>query len=210
MKRPQMIWAVAVAVLGMRLAAFAEEAYIASTTKGPVYSIDTGYKIGPTTGVYADFEFIARTADVFPANTYQQFVFEAGGGGAARFYINGTTGNGALAWNFTKEYVWSSTGVTMVPGTRYQMSVDAFTRSAWLDVAGVRSYTANFAANTTVPNYTETIKLFSGTGGGRQRCADEALPLHDHRVRRNGARLRSRAQRRHGGHVRLDDRRVPL
>lgn len=166
MKRPQMIWAVAVAVLGMRLAAFAEEAYIASTTKGPVYSIDTGYKIGPTTGVYADFEFIARTADVFPANTYQQFVFEAGGGGAARFYINGTTGNGALAWNFTKEYVWSSTGVTMVPGTRYQMSVDAFTRSAWLDVAGVRSYTANFAANTTVPNYTETIKLFSGTGGG--------------------------------------------
>ena len=65
--------------------AFADgDAYIATTANGTVYSINTGYKIKPTTGIYADFEFLARTADVFPDNKYQQFVFEATGGGTAR------------------------------------------------------------------------------------------------------------------------------
>lgn len=159
MKRLIMM-AATLSVLGTRFAAFADDAYIASTTNGTVYSINTGYKIKPTTGIYADFEFLARTADVFPDKTHQQFVFEATGGGTARIYINGSTGSGQLAWNFTTEQVWSTTSQTMVPGTRYQMSVDASTRSAWLDVAGVRKYTAGFGT-ATVPNYTDTIKLFS-------------------------------------------------
>jgi hypothetical protein len=142
--------------------ASAEDAYIQSNTQtdGAVYSINTGYRIKPTTGIYADFEFVARTADVFPSNPHQQFVFEATGGGTARIYINGPTGTGQLAWNFTTEQVWSTTSQTMVPGTRYQMSVDASTRTAWLDVAGVRKYTGGFGS-ATVPNYTDTIKLFS-------------------------------------------------
>lgn len=148
----------AAAALG---AAFADDAYIASTTNGTVYSINTGYKIKPTTGIYADFEFLARTADVFPNNTYQQFVWESTGGGVARFYINGPSGSGQLAWNFTADSIWSTSSQTMVPGTRYQMSVDAYTRTAWLDVAGVRKYSAGFAASSTVPNYTDTVKLFS-------------------------------------------------
>ena len=153
--------AAAVAAIGMNFAASAADAYIASTTNGTVYSINTGYKIKPTTGIYADFEFLARTADVFPNNPHQQFVFESTGGGVARFYINGSAGNGQLAWNFTASGVWSTSSQTMVPGTRYQMRVDAYTRTAWLDVEGVRKYTAGFAASSTVPNYTDTIKLFS-------------------------------------------------
>ena len=153
-------------VLGTRFAAFAEDAYIASTTNGTVYSINTGYKIKPTTGIYADFEFLARTADVFPDNKYQQFVFEATGGGTARIYINGQGGNGQLAWNFTTEQIWSSTGVTMVPGTRYQASIDASTRKMWLESGGTRLKDMDFAASSTVPNYTDTIKLFSNNSAG--------------------------------------------
>ena len=142
-------------------ALFAEDGYIASTTNGTIYSINTGYKIKPTTGIYADFEFLARTADVFPDNKYQQFVFEATGRGTARFYINGSLGAGQLAWNFTTNALWTSTSVTMVPGTRYQMSVDAYTRTAWLDVEGTRRYNGSIPASAVVPNYTDTIKLFS-------------------------------------------------
>ena len=161
MKRQLILCAVAVAVLGVHLTAVAADAYIASTTNGTVYSINTGYKIKPTTGIYADFEFLARTADVFPDNKYQQFVWESTGGGAARFYIKGSAGSGQLAWNFTTNQVWSTSSQTMVPGTRYQMCVDASTRTAWLDVEGTRTYTAGFAANSVVPNYTDTVKLFS-------------------------------------------------
>ena len=103
----------AAVVIGMRFMTLADgDAYIASTTNGTVYSINTGYKIKPTTGIYADFEFLARVADVFPDKNvapndgnslYQQFVFESTGGGVARFYINGQQGAGAIAWNFTKE-----------------------------------------------------------------------------------------------------------
>ena len=151
-------------------ALFAEDGYIASTTNGTIYSINTGYKIKPTTGIYADFEFLARVADVFPDKTvapndgkslYQQFVFEATGRGTARFYINGQLGAGQLAWNFTTNALWTSTSVTMVPGTRYQMSVDAYTRTAWLDVEGTRRYNGSIPASAVVPDYTDTIKLFS-------------------------------------------------
>ncbi len=164
----QVLWSlVAVtASTALPLVSVAEDGYIASTTNGPVYSINTGYKIKPTTGIYADFEFLARTADVFPDDTYQQFVFEATGGGTARIYINGQTGNGQLAWNFTTEQVWSGTGVTMVPGTRYQASIDAFTRKMWLESSGTRLKSMGFAASSTVPNYTDTIKLFSNNSAG--------------------------------------------
>ena len=64
--------AAAVAAIGMNFAASAADAYIASTTNGTVYSINTGYKIKPTTGIYADFEFLARTADVFPVSVAAQ------------------------------------------------------------------------------------------------------------------------------------------
>ena len=56
--------------IGAALPARAADAYIQSATDGTVYSINTGYRIKPTTGIYADFEFLARTADVFPDNTY--------------------------------------------------------------------------------------------------------------------------------------------
>ena len=150
-----------VAAIGAALPAHAADAYIQSATDGTVYSINTGYRIKPTTGIYADFEFLARTADVFPDNTYQQFVFEATGGGTARIYLNGSAGTGQIAWNFTTENIWSTTSTTMVPGTRYQMSVDAYTRKAWLNVEGTRRYDGNFSASSTVPNFTDTIKLFS-------------------------------------------------
>ena len=67
------------AALGVALPARAADAYIQSNTQtdGAVYSINTGYRIKPTTGIYADFEFVARTADVFPSSPHQQFVFEA-------------------------------------------------------------------------------------------------------------------------------------
>ena len=149
------------AAIGAALPARAADAYIQSATDGTVYSINTGYRIKPTTGIYADFEFLARTADVFPDNTYQQFVFEATGGGTARIYLNGSAGTGQIAWNFTTENIWSTTSTTMVPGTRYQMSVDAYTRKAWLNVEGTRRYDGNFSASSTVPNFTDTIKLFS-------------------------------------------------
>ena len=166
MKKLLIIGTMAVAAFGMHLTALAADAYIASTTNGTVFSINTGYKIKPTTGIYADFEFLARTADVFPNNKYQQFVFEATGGGTARIYINGQTGNGQLSWNFTTEQIWSSTGVTMVPGTRYQANIDAYTRKMWLESSGTRLKDMNFAASSTVPNYTDTIKLFSNNSAG--------------------------------------------
>lgn len=148
--------AFAAAAFGMGVTALADSAFIASSTDGAAYSIDTGYRIKPTTGIYADFEFLAGTT------SYQQFVFEATGGGTARFYINGS---GQLAWNFTTQQIWSRTEVAMEPGTRYQMMVDASTRSAWLDVEGTRRYSAGFADNTVVPNYGNTVKLFSNNAG---------------------------------------------
>ena len=123
-------------------ALFAEDAYIASSTtnaKGG-YSISTGYLMKEDTCFVADFEFLARTADASPSDPYQQFVFETANaaGNVARIYINGSTGSGALAWNLTKENVWSTTSQTMTPGKRYKMTLDGYHRNAKLEIDGVQ------------------------------------------------------------------------
>ena len=139
------------------------DAYIASATDGKVYSIDTGYVPGPQTAVYADFEFLEVNGKD------QQFVFEANGTGnaRARIYINGS---GNLAWSFTEvnpdatSAHWQSTGVEMVPGTRYKMKVDALNRSASLEYGGT-SESFKFASNAAESMHaTSTIKIFSSAG----------------------------------------------
>ena len=150
--------------------AFAEEAYIASsaTNAKGAYSISTGYLMNPDTCFVADFEFLARTVDVYPSDPYQQFVFETANaaGNVARIYINGSAGTGALAWNLTKENVWSSTGQTMTPGKRYRMTLDGYHRNVKLEVDGVQKYTANVAAGNTILTATRPLRLFSNIGGG--------------------------------------------
>ena len=125
----------AISALGLHLMASAEDAYIASTTDTTKhYWIDTGYHAGPNTRVDADFEFLTRTID--QGKTYQQFVFEYGYESTCRIYINGSEGTGAIAWNCSSEGLWASTGVTMVPGVRYQMRIDPYENIVTLDADG--------------------------------------------------------------------------
>ena len=151
-------------------ALFAEDAYIASSAtnaKGG-YSISTGYLMKEDTCFVADFEFLARTADASPSDPYQQFVFETANaaGNVARIYINGSTGSGALAWNLTKENVWSTTSQTMTPGTRYKMTLDGYHRNAKLEIDGVQKYTGGVPAGDTILTATRPLRLFSNIGGG--------------------------------------------
>ena len=141
------------------------DAYIASTTNGTIYAIDTGCFIGATTAIFADFEFLARTADI--GKTYQQFVFNATGTkGQARIYINGSSGTGNLAWSFTEssnstEFV--STGVKMTPGTRYRMTIDGVARKTTLEYNGVTKV-QNFPSGLATAVTTSSIKIFSDNG----------------------------------------------
>lgn len=151
-------------------ALFAEDAYIASSAtnaKGG-YSISTGYLMKEDTCFVADFEFLARTADASPSDPYQQFVFETANaaGNVARIYINGSTGSGALAWNLTKENVWSTTSQTMTPGKRYKMTLDGYHRNAKLEIDGVQKYTGGVPAGDTILTATRPLRLFSNIGGG--------------------------------------------
>ena len=151
-------------------ALFAEDAYIASSAtnaKGG-YSISTGYLMKEDTCFVADFEFLARTADASPSDKYQQFVFETANaaGNVARIYINGSTGSGALAWNLTKENVWSTTSQTMTPGKRYKMTLDGYHRNAKLEIDGVQKYTGGVPAGDTILTATRPLRLFSNIGGG--------------------------------------------
>jgi len=138
--------------LAVATGAMAADAYIASSTtnaKGG-YSIGTDYLMNADTCFVADIEFLARTADVYPSDPYQQFVFETANaaGNVARIYINGSAGTGALAWNLTKENLWTSTGQTMTPGKRYKMTLDAYHNNVKLEVDGVQKYTGNVPAGT--------------------------------------------------------------
>ena len=162
--------AAALSVLGTRLAAFADDAYIASTTDTTkTYWIDTGYHAGPNTRVDADFEFLTRTAD--QGKTYQQFVFEYGYESTCRIYINGSAGTGAIAWNCSAEGLWASTGVTMVPGVRYQMRIDPYENIVTLDADGDRKYTyqPSVLPGTRSAVCSHSLKLFNAansTGNG--------------------------------------------
>ncbi len=108
-------------------AAFAADPYIASTADGTLYAIDTGFKPGPNTKIFADFEFVGDVASI--GKSYGQIVFEAtsADNGYARIYI---TGGGNVAWAFTEtngvdNSHWVSTGVDMEVGKRYTMYIDA-------------------------------------------------------------------------------------
>ena len=170
MKKLLIIGAAAVAVLGMRFTALADDAYIASTTDTTKpYWIDTGYHAGPNTRVDADFEFLTRTAD--QGKTYQQFVFEAGHESTYRIYLNGSAGTGAIAWNCSADGLWTTTGVTMVPGVRYQMRIDPYENIVTLDADGDRKYTyqPSVLPGTRSAVCSHTLKLFNAansTGNG--------------------------------------------
>ena len=118
------------------------DAYIASTKNTPIrqYSIDTGYHVGPRTRIDADFEFLARTADVSPSNPYQQFVYSTSGGFISRVYINGSTGNGDLAWSHSTNGNWTSTSQPITPGVRYRTRVDPVNNFVQLSADGVVVY----------------------------------------------------------------------
>lgn len=146
---------------------FAEDAYVASSTEaittGNSYSIDTGYFVGPNTRIDADFEFLGRTADCSPTNTYQQFVYACEGSFVSRIYLNGATGDGAIAWSHSNAGNWTSSGVTMVPGVRYRMRVDPVENVVTLSADGVVKYSPSnpFGSLTLTQTSTRTLKLFN-------------------------------------------------
>lgn len=126
--------------------AAADDPWIASTTSDP-FGIDTGYPVGPQTRIDADFEFLARTADtagqdtaIGALGTYQQFVYEAGGGVCDRVYLNGQTGTGGISWSNSTGGNWTGTGATMVPGVRYRSRVDPHEGVVTLSADGVEVY----------------------------------------------------------------------
>ena len=151
----------------------AEDPYVASSTEaittGNSYSIDTGYLVGPQTRIDADFEFLGRTAD-YPdtsraegSQTYQQFVYASEGPFISRIYINGSTGNGAIAWSHSDAGNWTSTGITMTPGVRYQTRVDPYENVVTLTADGVETYSPSnpFGSLTATQTSTKTLKIFN-------------------------------------------------
>ena len=144
------------------------DAWISSSTTD-TFSIDTGYNVGPNTRMDADFSFLARTREVYPVewtgNYPQQFPFEASGNLVSRIYINGSAGTGNLAWSNSKSGNWTGTTVTMKPGDRYSMTVqaDGGNSTALLVVGGVTKYdnSASPIAFDTSSSSSRTIKLFS-------------------------------------------------
>lgn len=122
--------------------ALADDPWIASNTSDP-FGIDTGYSVGPQTRIDADFEFLARTADTAGQDTvlgakgtYQQFVYEAGGGVVDRIYLSGQAGTGGISWSHSNGGNWTSTGAPMVPGVRYRTRVDPFEGVVTLEADG--------------------------------------------------------------------------
>ena len=149
-----------IATLGAFTGASATDAYIASTTDASKkYKIDTGYLVGPDTGIEADFEFLATTED---KGKYQQFVYEAGSEIISRVYINGSEGKGELAWNCSSNGLWNTTKVTMKPNVRYKTLVDPSIPLVKLEANGEEVYYYNQALGARPKKCSKTLKIFNG------------------------------------------------